>query len=333
MLMEADLKSRTAKRIQSKPLKAFGLDERQFQQILFNSLDRLLPDEELILIAQSRQWQEEPDLMAIDAEGRLFIFELKVSESESRNLLQVLRYGQIFGLYKYDDLNRLFQKSSKEDVSLADAHQRKFENQIQQDEFNKDQVFVVMTNGIDGKTREAVRYWRQRKLDVRPWIYRVYDGDGPNKMTVEILPFRIEDSPYEDRQEGFFILNTNYSNDPDDHEDMLKNKKAAAYHDPWKYKIEQIGEGDTVFLYKSGTGIVAIGTGSGVVLKSKHRPTGGPEDQYSMKLRGFFHVAPPLAAAEIKDITGNNYSFRGTMFGIDADAGHTLLNEASKRKK
>jgi hypothetical protein len=332
MLMDVDLKLKTARRVKSKPLKAFGLDERGFQQILFNSLDRLLPDEELILIAQSRQWQEEPDLMAIDAEGRLFIFELKVSESESKNLLQAIRYGQIFGLYKYEDLNRLFQKFSPENLSLADAHRRKFEKPIELDKFNKDQVFVVMTNGIDGKTREAVRYWKSRKLDVRPWIYRVYDGDRPGKMTVEIVPFRSEDSPYEDRQEGFFVLNTNYSNDPDDHEDMLKNKKAAAYSDPWKYKIEQIADGDTVFLYKSGTGIVACGIGSGVVVKSRHRPGGGPEDQYSMKLRNFFQVSPPIAAAEIKDITGNNYVFMGTMFGIDADAGHMLASEASKRK-
>jgi len=71
MLMAVDLKAKTAKRVQSKPLKAFGLDERGFQQILFNSLDRLLPDDELILISQSRQWQEEPDLMAVDAEGKL----------------------------------------------------------------------------------------------------------------------------------------------------------------------------------------------------------------------------------------------------------------------
>jgi hypothetical protein len=331
--MQVDLKLKTAKRIHSKPLKAYGLDERGFQQVLFNSLDRLLPDDELILIAQSRQWQEEPDLMAVDAEGKLYIFELKVSESESKNLLQVLRYGQIFGVYGYEDLNRLFHKSTADNLNLADAHRRKFGRPIESDRFNKDQVFVVMTNGIDGKTREAVRYWRSRKLDVRPWIYRVYDGDAPGKMTVEILPFRLEDSPYEDREEGFFILNTNYNNDPSDHEDMLKNKKAAAYSDPWKYKIEQIQKGDTVFLYQSGVGIVALGSGSGDVIKSKHRSDGGPEDQYSMSLRSFSKVSPPLSASEIKDITKNSYVFMGTMFGIDADAGHVILAEATKRKK
>ena len=58
-------------------LQSFGLDERALQGILFRSLDRLFPDDELVLLMQSRAWQEEPDLMAIDREGRLFIFELK----------------------------------------------------------------------------------------------------------------------------------------------------------------------------------------------------------------------------------------------------------------
>jgi hypothetical protein len=51
-----------------------GLDERAFQDILFRSLDRLLPDEELILISQSRRWQEEPDLLALnETAGSLFL--------------------------------------------------------------------------------------------------------------------------------------------------------------------------------------------------------------------------------------------------------------------
>ena len=54
-----------------------------------------------MIIMQSRQWQEEPDLMAIDRDGHLYIFELKAWESQPENLLQVLRYGQIFKPSKY----------------------------------------------------------------------------------------------------------------------------------------------------------------------------------------------------------------------------------------
>jgi len=333
MLLSVDVKSRTADRVRGKALRDFDLVERDFQQILFNLLDRLLPDDELIVVAQSRAWKEEPDLMAVDANGKLYIFELKRWEAKPENLLQVLRYGQIYGSCKYEELNRLFQRVMKTSMSLQEAHSRKFEKEIPKTQFNCEQVFVVMTNGIDTKTREAVRYWRSRKLEVQPWIYRVYELGSTDTMHVEIAPFRVEDNPYEDLAEGFYILNTNYNNDPKDHEDMIDNKKAAAYSDPWKYKIEQLGKGDIVFLYRSGTGIVAFGTVSGDLVKSPHRKDGGPEDQYSKKLSRFEEVTPPLSAAEIKEITENNYVFMGTMFGLDAESGKKLLEEAARRTK
>ncbi len=333
MLFSIDPKEKTGERIPGVALKEFDLDERAFQEILFHSLDRLLPDDELLVLCQSRRGPEEPDLMAVDARGRLYLFELKVWESRSENLLQVFRYGQVFGSHVYEDLNRLFKRTTKSELNLIEAHRKKFEKEISEEQFNKDQVFVIMTNGIDTKTREAIRYWRSRKLDVQPWIYRVYKLESSKRMTVEITPFRVEDNPYEDSYGGYFILNTNYSNDPRNHEDMIKNRRAAAYLDPWKYKIEQIGKGDIVFLYKSGTGILAFGTGSGKVDKSPD-PTNkhaGPEDMYSTALDKFRKVKPPIPAAEIKEITGNNYVFRGTMFGMDRDSGKKLSEVASKR--
>lgn len=54
--------------------------------------------------------QEEPDILAIDKEGDLYIFELKRWSGKQENLLQVLRYGQLFGKSTYDELNCLYQK-------------------------------------------------------------------------------------------------------------------------------------------------------------------------------------------------------------------------------
>jgi hypothetical protein len=69
MLLEIDLKAKVGERIRGVNLKNFGIDERTFKQIFYHSLDKLIPDDELVLLMQSRRWQEEPDLMAIDKEG------------------------------------------------------------------------------------------------------------------------------------------------------------------------------------------------------------------------------------------------------------------------
>ena len=56
MLLKADLQSRLAVRVPSKRCKDFGLKEQDLQGILFLSLDRLIPDDELLVIMQSRKW-------------------------------------------------------------------------------------------------------------------------------------------------------------------------------------------------------------------------------------------------------------------------------------
>jgi len=89
MLLNVDIQSIIAERVRGVSLKSFGLDERAFQDILYRSLDKLIPDDELLLLMQSRHWQEEPDLMAIDKEGKLYIFELKAWESHSVQIIGV----------------------------------------------------------------------------------------------------------------------------------------------------------------------------------------------------------------------------------------------------
>ena len=51
-----------------------------------------------------------------------------------------------------------------------------------------------------------------------------------------------------------------------------------------------------------------------------------------MKLRQFQIVAPPLSAAEIKKVTGINYVFMSTMFGLDAESGKAIRKAIHDRK-
>lgn len=324
MLLNVNTKTRQAERRRAASIQTFGFDERALQGVLFKSLDRLFPDDEMILLMQSRQWQEEPDLMAVDKNGDLFIFELKAVGSHSENLLQVLRYGQIFGSFRYAELDALYKRSTDKSQSLKAAYNAKFGHELAEDRFNLKQKFVVMTNGIDSKTREAVQYWRSTGLDVRPWVYRVYEG-GKDEMLLEMSPFRVDDNPYEDLAEGYYILNTNIGNSVQDHDAMLSQGKASAFFDPWKFKIERLEKGDVVFLYQSGVGIVAFGEADGKLRKSSYQGNQDePDEDYSMKLNRFQKVSPPLSASEIKKITGVNHVFMSTMFGLDADSGKAV---------
>ena len=311
-------------RVQRSRLSEIGWKEEHFQRLLFENLEKVLQDEELLLIMQSRKWQEEPDLMAIDSNGDLYIFELKVWESQEYNLLQALRYGQIYGQYSYESLNDLFLKFFPESEGLLKTLNNKFDTNLTADKINNKQHFIVITNGLDFKTRQAILYWSQKGIDIRSWVYRLYILSDDN-ILVEFDTFRIREDPYEDIEEGFYILNTNHSNNPADDKDMINNQKAAAYFEPWKRNIEKLKKGDKIFLYRSSKGIVAMGIASGKLEKKPYQGDAKHKDaEYCMKLDKFKRLKKPLSASDIKKITGVNYRFMSTMFAADKDSGNNL---------
>jgi len=128
-------------------------------------------------------------------------------------------------------------------------------------------------------------------------------------------------------EKKYYFLNTNKANDPETHKNMLANSTAAAFNDPWKYSIERLKAGDVVFLYESGTGIVATGIASG---KTETVPyEGKANEEYHQKLDDFKKVKP-LSAKEIKALIDTNLIFYRTMFKVPAVLGAKIEKHLKK---
>lgn len=330
MLFELDCHKRELFNIERVRLQEFDWEERDLQELLYKNLDKVIREEEMIVLAQSRHWQEEPDLMAMDEAGDIWIFELKAWKSEEANILQALKYGQIYGQYDYDDLNDIYSRSHKEE--LLETHNRIFpDSKISKEAINKKQHFVIITNGLDVRTRQAILYWKKKGLDVRPWIYRFYKTKD-KKIYFEFNTFRVEDDPFEDIEEGYFIVNTNISHNEEDDKDMIENKKAAAFFDPWKKSIARIQNGDRVFLYRSGSGIVARGVARDKYkMKDYHDNPKNKNEEYYIELKNFELTSLPIRASEVVEITGIDYRFMKTCFAIDKESGNEIWREFSRR--
>ena len=134
-------------------------------------------------------------------------------------------------------------------------------------------------------------------------------------------------APEEEPEPGaYYLLNTNAGNDAADDADMLAHAKAAAYFDPWKFQIERLERGDVVFLYRTGTGIVAYGRASGrLQMRAYHGDPEAADEEYAMALNGFAVLDEPMSAAEVKQVAERNVSFRQTMVALPADAGERIL--------
>jgi hypothetical protein len=311
-------------------LESIGWNEKDLENMLINNLDRFLSEEALMPIFRERSHQEEPDIMAMDRIGNLYFLELKRWKSNQENLLQVFRYGQIFGQSDYEQLNLLYQKYNLGGKGLREGHGKFFnlspDELLEERAFNKKQYFLIVTDGTDYKTREAINYWKGLGLAVDAIIYRVYLA-GNNEKLIEFNTYNPQQDVIE-YEECCYFVNTNIKNDTQCDLEMLSEKKAAAYYSPWKEKINKIQKSDKVFLYRSGQGIIAMGLGTGKVFKKDYE--GRVAEEYYTPLDNFVPLLKPLNASEIKSIAKSNIIFRQTMFEVSKDLGDLIWNYINK---
>ena len=314
------------KAIKETGLRKVSWKEEDLENLLANNITQLIREEYLMTIFQERSRQEEPDILALDATGKLYIFELKRHKSQEENLLQVLRYGQKFGIYDYKRIERLFKKYQKGINSLQDTHKDYFdlENSIEKSDFNHEQKFVIVTAGLDFDTIRAIKYWDEKGLPVDSLIYKVYEISG--KLIIDFDPYGATDE-FDIFETSNHIVNTNIKYEPDTYKEMLKEEKASAYFGK-KTAVDSIQKGDRVFLYHSGVGICAVGKAiDGVEMKEFH---GVRDSEHFVSCKFIKKIDPEkepekaLHAWEINQGLDLNWFFRNTRFSADDEIAKKL---------
>ena len=313
-------------------LSDLGWKEKDLENLISNNIQDFISSDDLMTIFTERQRQEEPDILALDKNGDLYIFELKRWEGKQENLLQVLRYGQLFGRSNYDDLSEIYKKYQKSECAdLRQDHSRYFYDGIEtlnKELFNSKQHFLIVTNGLDQQTVESIIYWKSNGLNIDAIVYWVFEING--EYYIEFNTYSQVDN-YLEYENNCYIINTNAKSDPRYTEDMLNNKKAAAYYPGWREKIKKLQRGDLVFLYKSGEGIIAYGYADGDLKKA---PCDGiPDYEYYMGLTSFKKLDVAISASRMKEITKCGFNFRQTMFSISGEAAKSLLKSISVNSK
>lgn len=315
-------KYRKVKRV---TLAEIGWKEKDLENLIANNIQDFISGSDLMTIFNERVRQEEPDILALDSAGDLYIFELKRWSGKQENLLQVLRYGQLFGRSNYDDLNSMYQKyQHNNQAHLLQDHATYFFDKrttaLTEDDFNRRQHFVIVTNGVDQETIESIIYWKNNGLNIDAIVYWVFEISG--EYFIEFNMYS-QISDFLEYENNCYVLNTDYKNNPEHHNAMLREHKAAAYNSGWKEKIKKFQKGDTIFLYRSGVGIVAYGKADGVLNKADE---GAKVDyEYNMHLDNFVTLAEPISAAKMKEIADCGFNFRQTLFSISEEAAKRII--------
>ena len=313
-------------RIAIKQAGELQIKEKVIEDFLVANLMELLPEEQLMILGQERSWQEEADILALDRNGVLYIFELKRWQSSSENLLQVLRYGQKFGRFSYEKLQTQARRMGDKDIVLQLAHQRHFDlkEPLAEEAFNVEQRFVVVTNGVDEDTLEAIQYWYEKGIKIESLTYKLYEIGGNAFLQFET--FNPEKQLILETNPGTFIVNTNSTYMSDAWKDMLndgKTGKASAYYDK-KGAVRKITKGSTVFLYHNGRGVVACGKAQSEYQSCDY--DGNKDAEYFVPLKFDWALpnqeewnAKAVKAWEINGKTGASNRFRQTVFNASAE--------------
>lgn len=288
--------------------------EKDLENLLAENLNDLyMEDAQLMPIFQERQRQEEPDLLAVDKNGNLVVFELKRGEVKGDTTIQVMRYTQNYGQKSYFELNKIYKKYNLTGLELKNAHNEAFglDKALDESEFNKKQKMVIVGNSLDISLINAVEYWKNKKLDIDFLPYRFY------KINKEIY-FEFFAKPYDYHlnvlDKKGIIFDTCRSYYENAVWDMFKDKKISAYNSASKF-IKSFNKGDYVFYYHKGWGII----GAGIIKSSQ------PKEISSNKGRELYHtvelLTPVIAneneikyilPSEICELLGKNFYWAST---------------------
>jgi hypothetical protein len=318
-----------------------GWSEKDLENLVSRHIDRIVREDQLLVIHQERRYQEEPDILALDREGNLHIFELKRWKSSQENLLQVLRYGQLFGQYDYRALDYLFKNYTVRiggtPRELATSHQEHFElpDGLARSAFNQTQYFVVMTDGVDRATRAAVAYWGKHGLTIRAFVYHVYKT-ASGDVLFEITAYAPEGDSAVEGEDGLTVVNTNATYMPDAWRGMIDAGKASAYYGR-KTAVEGISRGVPIALYHTGVGIIAFGHTTDTFRRAS--VGSDADEEYYVPCKWETFVDPTVTgdravrADEINAHLQASHRFRQTVYTLPPKSIEYIRKELERRAK
>lgn len=231
------LQKKELNKVKQTTIVALKWTEKDLEELIAKNIDCIIAQDNLMTIFQERQSQEEPDALFLDKYGDLYILELKRNHSSNGSLLQAFNFGQIIGQYDYKILNKFYKKYRKDlKAELLQDHVKYFglrkEEELEEEDINQKQHFLIITDDLDMETRQAINYWSKTGLSMHAIVYRVFITENQDQL-IEIDAY----SPRNDTiefEKSRYILNNNLDNGHIDDNIIVANGKTAVYYDPCK---------------------------------------------------------------------------------------------------
>jgi hypothetical protein len=330
MLFEYNKDKKTFEPLSGMPISnSLGGSEKDLEKYLKSVIGDLIFPEYLVF-GNERSFQGEADLFAVNGNGDLIIFELKVHGHYDRGkIYQAMSYAQIFSTWRYESMNNHFKKCFPSlSNNLLNEFEEHFGYPIDPADFNRHQRIIIISHSSSPDTMAVSIYWKSKGIDIEEFFYRFYDSNG--KML-----FELSNELFFNQDLGHCWINTCSRHLPDAVFDMVTNQKAATYED----RIGVIGawmNRGNIFLYHNGYGIIASGKGTARI-KDEYNETLDVNERYirlSEFISGIEHETKQIRVSiqpwRIKELLGRNFYFPNSLVTLGKDESETLRMECEK---
>lgn len=154
-------------------------DEKRLEDVIEQDVSILGLDLLLILGRQvETAYGKKIDLLAIDAEGILYVIELKKDKTPREIVAQLLDYGSWVGMLTVDDIAAIYAKRvSDNGKSFADAFRDRFGADLPET-LNESHQLIIVAGELDASTERIVEYLSGFGVPINALFFR-YFKDGP----------------------------------------------------------------------------------------------------------------------------------------------------------
>lgn len=213
------------------------------------------------------------DILAMDREGALVIMELKRDRTPRDIVAQTLDYASWVATLTTKRIHEI--AVSKQDKRLETAFRERFDAPLPEN-LNGTHSMVIVASEFDASSKRIVEYLAEEHgLSINTAFFSVFEENGEQLLATDWLMDQQEVlERAESRKKlpwtGYFYVNAGHDPDVRRWEDMQKfGFIAAGYGRFYSKRLEQLNEGDPVYVYQKGRGYIGYGKVRSPSVKSK----------------------------------------------------------------